>query len=80
MRNILGYIVWSASQWEKETWLVIFCFVVGVSSLIVQQPLIFFACMALVPIIGLGYMIKEKVTKSYIKYKRIKEASEDCPL
>ena len=54
--------------------------VVGISSAIVQQPYVFVACMTLVPLIGLGSIIKEKVSKSYIKYKRIKEASEDCPL
>lgn len=80
MKNIFGYIVWSASQWQRETWLIIFCFVVGISSAIVQQPYIFLACMTLVPIIGIGTIIKEKISKSYLKFKRIKDASEDCPL
>lgn len=80
MRNIFGYMVWSASQWSKDTWLVIICLLVVLFSAILQQAYIMMTAAILIPLIGLGSIVREKVSKGYIKYKRIKEASKDCPL
>lgn len=80
MKNIFGFVVWSISQWEKETWLVITCLFIAISSAIMQQVYIMMAAIILIPLIGLGSMVKEKLSKGYTKYKRIKEASEESPL
>jgi hypothetical protein len=80
MRNIFGYIVWQLNQWEKETWFMFGCVLISIIFTVFEQPLIGMSFLLLIPIFGAFSLLKENLQKSYKKYQRIKEASEDSPL